>query len=157
MRPSGFALSVCTILAMASLAQPAARGQAHPFQQIVPQPAASPALRMGRYNKATEAVTSGTIVSVESAKNAALPRGTYLILRSGGLTLNVHMGLFSPATIPFAAGDAVQITGSLVSVNGNQLLLARQVQSAGKTLTVRSSSGFVLRPAPAGRAQGLQQ
>lgn len=157
MKPSVFALAVCTLLAIASVTEPAAHGQAQPFQQIAAQPAASPALRMGRYDKGTEAVTSGTIVSVESATNAALPRGTYLILRSGALTLNVHMGLFSPAAIPFAAGDAVQITGSLVSINGHQLLLARQVQSAGKTVTVRSSNGFVLRPAPGGNAQGSQQ
>ena len=116
----------------------------------------SPALRMGRYDKSTEVVVSGTIASIQTQNNGMLPRGTYIALRSGALALNVHMGLFSAGSIPFAAGDLVQVTGSMISTKGGQVLLARQVQSAGKSLMVRSSNGFVVRAHPASLAQGLQ-
>ncbi|HWF39703.1 MAG TPA: hypothetical protein VG322_14360 [Candidatus Acidoferrales bacterium] len=125
------------------------------LQQAAQQHA--PALRMGRYDKSAEVVASGTIASIQSSKSATLPRGAYIALRSGALTLNVHMGLFSPPSIPFPVGEQVQVTGSLISMNGTQLLLARQVQSASHTLTVRSSNGFVLRPHPAAHMQTLSQ
>jgi hypothetical protein len=119
--------------------------------------ATAPALRMGRYDKSAEVVTSGTILSIQTQKSGTLPRGTYIVLHSGALTLSIHMGLFSPGTIPFGSGDQVQVTGSLISLNGGKILLARQVQSASQTLTVRSTNGFVVRPHAAGRMQGLQQ
>lgn len=140
MRIPLLALLVCAI-SLLSLAEPA---RAQSQQSAAQKPA--PALRMGRYDKSTEVVTSGSIASIQTQKTGALPRGTYLTVHSGTLKLNVHMGLFSPSAIPFAVGDQVQITGSLISMNGNQVLLARQVQSSSQSLTVRSSNGFVMRP-----------
>ena len=155
MRFLGLSLTVCTVF-VAGLASPAASTQAPYSQPLTPQGAAAPSLRMGRYDKSAEVVTSGTIVSIQAHRNATLPRGTYMVLRSGALTLNVHMGLFSAATIPFATGELVEVMGSLISMNGSQILLARQVQSAHQKLTVRSSNGFVVRPHPGERVQGLQ-
>jgi hypothetical protein len=133
-------LAFCAVLFF-NLAPPA-----YPQLQQAAQQQRAPALRMGRYDKSAEVVTSGTIASIQSSKSATLPRGAYIALHSGALTLNVHMGLFSPSSIPFAVGDQVQVTGSLISLNGTQILLARQVQSSSQTLTVRSSNGFVMRP-----------
>ena len=147
MRVPGLAL-VCMIFVV-GLAEPAARSQ--------PQQATAPTLRMGRYDKSTEVVVSGTVVSIQTQKNATVPRGTYIVLRSGSLTLNVHMGLFSAGAIPFGSGDQVQVTGSVISANGGQILLARRVQSASQNLMVRSSNGFVVRTRPGGQLQGLQQ
>ena len=118
--------------------------------------ATAPVLRMGRYDKSTEAVVSGTILSIQAQTNAAIPRGTYILLRSGALILNVHMGLFSSSTIPFKTGDQVQVRGSLIATSGGQILLARQVQSGNGSLTVRSSKGFVVRAHPLAQTQGQQ-
>jgi hypothetical protein len=149
MTVSGLALTMCMIF-LFGLCEPAARSQ----QVTVP---ATPTLRMGRYDKSAEVVVSGTIVSIQNQKNTTVPRGTYIVLRSGPLTLNVHMGLFSAGAVPFASGDQVQVTGSMISTSGGQILLARRVQSASQNLMVRSSNGFVVRPHPAPSAQGLQQ
>lgn len=154
MRISRFVLPVCLIF-VASLLAPLAHSQASQAVQQNTSPA--PALRMGRYDKSAEVVTSGTIASIQTQKNTVLPRGAYLALHSGALTLNVQMGLFSPGAIPFAVGDQVQVTGSIISTTGGQILLARQVQSASQTLTVRTPNGFVMRPHPAARMQSLTQ
>lgn len=136
-----------------ALLAPAAYSQLQPgFQQST-----APALRMGRYDKSSEVVNNGTVASIGVQRNGTLPRGTYLVLHSGALTLNVQMGLLSPASVPFAVGDQVQVIGSIASIRGQQVLLARQVQFSGKTLTVRSAHGFVLRPRPASQSQSLNQ
>jgi hypothetical protein len=146
-----FALALCLIF-VASLAAPAVRSQTSQAAQTL-----APALRMGRYDKSTEVTSSGTIASIQTQKSTTLPRGAYLVVHSGAVTLNVQMGLFPPGAIPFAAGDQVQVTGSLISTSGGQILLARQVQSASQTITVRTPNGFVLRPHPAGHVQSFSQ
>jgi hypothetical protein len=145
--------SLSGILLLAVLAS-SARAQLQPNAQQAGLQSGGSALRMGRYDKAAEVVDSGTITSIGAQKTGSLPRGTYVSLRAGAVTLNVQMGLYAPANIPFAVGDQVQVTGSLMSVNGQQIVLARQVQSSSKTLTVRSAHGFVLRPRPV--SQGAQ-
>jgi hypothetical protein len=112
-------------------------------------------LRMGQYNKASEVVVTGTIQSIQTEDGtSSLPRGTYLTLLSPPLTLNVQMGLFGAASIPFKAGDSVSVTGSLMTVNGAQILLARLVQSSTHSITVRSKHGFIVRPQPVGQTSG---
>ena len=150
-------LAVCLILLIGWAAGPSALAQTPQSQQVTAQTAPAPALRPGQYDKSVEVTTSGIVASIQAQKNGPLPRGTYIVLRSGGLTLNVHMGLFPPESIPLASGDQVRITGSLVSINGAQILLARQVQSATQELAVRSTRGFVLRPHAAAPMQGPQQ
>jgi hypothetical protein len=131
-------------------------GPAIQAQQL--QSSAPAGMRTGRYDKAAEVSTTGTILSIQAQNDStATPRGTYLGLQAGPLTLNVHMGLFSANSIPFKAGDQVWVTGSLVTVNGKQILLARKVQSASRILTVRSPNGIVLRAHPAIQTQGEQQ
>ncbi len=48
--------------------------------------------------------------------------------------------------MPFHVGDQVQVTGSLITVAGKQMLLARTVSSASQTITVRTTGGQALRP-----------
>jgi hypothetical protein len=115
----------------------------------------APALRMGRYDKSTEVVVSGTIASIQT-QAGSLPHGTYLSLNSGALAVNVQMGLFSKASIPFSAGNQVQVTGSMITFNGQQILLARQVQSSNQTLVIRTANGFVVRPRPTAQNGGIQ-
>jgi hypothetical protein len=109
-----------------------------------------------RYDKSTEVVTSGTIESIQMEKSAT-PLGTYIVLKAAPLTLNVHMGLYSANSIPFKAGDSVQVTGSLITVDGKQILLARHVQSATQSITVRGPMGIVHRPTEPVAVQGGQQ
>jgi hypothetical protein len=117
----------------------------------------APAVRAGRYEKAAETTVSGTVAAVQAqpAGGGAL-RGTYVVLRSGASTINVHMGLFSAQNIPFKSGASVKVTGSLATVNGAKVFLAREVESGGQSLVVRSTNGFVLRPHTSNSSPGLQ-
>jgi hypothetical protein len=129
-----------------------------PMFRAQEQPTATPILRMGRYDKRTETVANGTIVSIQAQRRSmTMPRGTYVVLQSGPLTLNTHLGLFSGENFPFKTGDQVSVTGSLITIHGNQFLLARQIRSGTQSLTIRSSNGFVLRAHPVVQAQGGRQ
>ncbi len=50
----------------------------------------------------------------------------------------------------FAAGDAVTVTGSKISVAGKAVVVAREVRKGGKVLTLRDENG---RPLWAGRGR----
>jgi len=147
MRTSNFVLVAACLGLLTGIAGSDARAQ---------QGSATPALRVGQYNEASEVVVKGTIQAIQAQTGGTLPGGTYVTLQTVPITYTVHMGLFSPASIPFKAGDSVSITGSLVTINGTQIFLARLMQSGSQSLTVRSSNGFVLRGHGAGQKGGLQ-
>jgi hypothetical protein len=121
------------------------------------QAASLSAMRIVRYDKSTEVATSGTIQSIQAQADSTLPKGAYVTLLAPPLTLNVQIGALSAAKAPFKVGDQVQITGSIVTINGKQVLLARQIQTASETITVRSLHGLVIKPDIADQTQGGQQ
>jgi len=118
-----------------SLAAPAARAQQSKYTGGLPQ-----------YDKATEVTTSGTIRAIERQQDLSTVPGTYVTLQTVPLSLSVHMGMWNAAKMPFHVGDQVQVTGSLITVGGKQMLLARTVSSASQTITVRTTGGQPLRP-----------
>jgi len=110
--------------------------------------------RSGEYNKASELAVSGTIRAIQAQKGGGtMPLGTYVTLQAGSTTYTLHMGLYPPSSIPFKVGDSVSATGSLATIGGTQILLARTMQSASHSLTLRTANGFVLR-APVTPTQG---
>lgn len=147
MRRSFPALIIAVFALLSSLQLPAHAQQSRPFS----------AMRSARYQKATEVTTSGTVQSIQAESNSGLPKATYLVLQAPPLTLTVNLGMLSVANAPFKVGDQIQATGSLVTINGQQILLARQIQSAGQTLTLRSQSGLVVRPSMGTATEGGQQ
>jgi hypothetical protein len=113
--------------------------------------------REGEYNKATEVTVSGTIRGIQTQKSGgALPHGTYVTLQTGSASYTLHMGAFAPSAIPFKVGDSASVTGSLTTINGAQVLLARTMQSGSHSLTLRSTNGFVLRSPITPTKGGLQ-
>ena len=115
------------------------------------------ALRSARYQKATEVTTSGTVQSIQAESGSGLAKGSYLVLQAPPLTLTVNLAGLPVALAPFQAGDQVQVTGSLVTINGKQVLLARQIQADGQTLVLRSLHGFGIHPYIEKQPQGGQQ
>ena len=107
-----------------------------------------------KYDKATEVVTSGTIRAIAREQNSGNLPGTYLTLQTVPITFSVHVGMWNPSRMPFHVGDQVQVTGSLIIVNGKQMLLARTVASASQTIIVRSTGGQALRPIAVASATG---
>jgi hypothetical protein len=59
-------------------------------------------------------------------------------------TMDVRLGpasFVSGKGFTFAKGDAVEITGSKVSMDGKDAVIAREVVKDGKTLTLRDKMG----------------
>jgi hypothetical protein len=110
--------------------------------------------RLPKYDKATEVTTSGTIRAIERRLDPDSVPGPYITLQTVPLTFPVHMGMFGAAKMPFHVGDQVQVTGSLITVGGKQMLLARTVSSASQTIIVRSTGGQPLRPSALASATG---
>src|ERR1700722_7684412 len=123
------------LLCAASLAAPAARAQQSKNNDGLP-----------KYDKATEVTTSGTIRAVARQQAHGSVPGNYITLQTVPLTFYVHMGMWGAAKMPFHVGDQVQVTGSLITVAGKQILLARTVTSASQSITVRTTGGQALRP-----------
>jgi hypothetical protein len=141
------------VLLLFGLAGPAAPAQS--------QVATAPTVRPQRYNKSAEVTVSGTVSAVETQNAGTLPRGIYIVVRSGASTFNVHMGMLSQKSIPFASGAQVTVTGAIVAANGTKIMLAREVRSGSQDLMIRSTNGLVVRPHSIDQksvdgAQGLQ-
>jgi hypothetical protein len=105
-----------------------------------------------RYDASTEATVSGTVESVEQIKPGTGGGrrglgGTHLRLKTKTETLDVHLG---PATfltekkVEISNGDTLAITGSRVTVDGEGVLIAREVRKGDTTWTLRDAAGLPL-------------
>jgi hypothetical protein len=98
-----------------------------------------------RYDRAHEVSVQGTVVEVRDLGRDTAPRGTYLILRTEVGILRVHLGprgRMAKARPTLTPGEAVEVVGSLVRTNDEQILLARQVRKGDTVLTFRNDRGF---------------
>lgn len=98
-----------------------------------------------RYDPANEMTIRGTVVEVRDLGRDAAPRGTYLILRTQVGILRVHLGpsaRLGKARPTLAAGEPVEVVGSLAPTNHEEILLARQVRKGNTVLTFRNDRGF---------------
>jgi hypothetical protein len=104
------------------------------------------------YDVNTETTISGTVEAVDivSGPGGGGRRsmgGTHLVVKTATGALDVHLGpsaYLAGKNITFAKGDAVEILGSRVTLNGKPVLLARQITKAGDTWTLRDGSGYPL-------------
>jgi len=98
------------------------------------------------YDTTTVTTISGTIVDVDSQQT---PRGNFYMVRltvqdSTGKT-SVMVGPSSyldSQNISFNKGAAIQVTGSKVKFRDNEVLIAAQIVTGGKTIRLRDSSGM---------------
>jgi hypothetical protein len=105
--------------------------------------------RGGNYDPATETTLSGQVTKAEEVLPAGRSGrrglgGLHLELKTGDATVVVHLG---PAAFVkengfnVAVGDRLEITGSRVTVDGDAVLLAREIKKDDRTLTLRDASG----------------
>ncbi len=118
----------------------------------VAQPA-NPGMGTPRYDSSTETNIKGTVEDVPHPQYSSR-RGTagiHLMVKTETGTIEVHLGPSSYVTqqgFSFAKGDAVEVVGSKVTIDGAEAIIAREVVKDGKTLTLRDKTG---RPKWAGR------
>jgi hypothetical protein len=102
----------------------------------------------GNYNPATETTLTGT---VDSVKNLPSPGrgggGLHLVLTAPSGATEVHVGpasFVSSKNVTFAKGDALTVVGSKVTMDGHDVLIAREIKKGDQVLTLRHANGVPL-------------
>jgi len=99
------------------------------------------------YDKAHEITLNGTVQEVVTKHVAGTPFGMHLMVAGPEGMVDAHLGPYLTKDTQEAlhAGLPMQIVGAVEEHNGKSFLLARQLIFAGRTVTVRSENGFLVR------------
>jgi len=106
-----------------------------------------------RYDVATEATVTGTVVSVEQITSPSGGRGrrglggTHITLKTSVDTLEVHLGptaFLNEKKVAIAKGDTLVIVGSRVAVDGEPVFIAKEVKKGDSVWTLRDAAGLPL-------------
>ena len=105
--------------------------------------------RSPMYDPKTETTITGTVESVDTVSPPAGQGrrslgGTHLMVQTGTESIEVHLGpttYLSEHKISVAKGDTVEILGSRVTIDGEAVVLARQIKKGDDTWTLRDPSG----------------
>ncbi len=97
-----------------------------------------------KYDPATETTVKGTVGELKFVPPSGAKQVGYLTLKSGSDTIEVFLGpkkFLDDMGATFKTGDAVEVKGSKVKVDGNDQILAREVVKGDDTLTLRFADG----------------
>jgi len=97
-----------------------------------------------KYDPATEAKLKGTVEEFKLVPPSGGKPVGYLTVKSGANTVEVYLGpkkFLDDMGANFKTGDAVEVTGSKVTQDGAELILARQVEKGDDTLILRFKDG----------------
>jgi hypothetical protein len=99
------------------------------------------------YDKAHETTFNGIIAQVVSHPANGSLVGMHMMVTTGGTTRDVHLGPYLPKETENAlrSNQPVQIAGMKVTLHGKPIVLARQVITGGRLITVRNEHGFLVR------------
>jgi hypothetical protein len=103
-----------------------------------------PGMGMSSYDPKTEVTVKGTIEEVQQQQGRHGWMGTHLLLKTESGTEQVHVGpsgYITEKQFSFAKGDAIEVIGSKVKIQGQDALLAREIVKDGKTLVLRNAQG----------------
>jgi hypothetical protein len=117
---------------------------------------AGPGAARPMYDVKTETMITGTVQSVDSVSGAGgggrhAAGGTHLVVKTEKETLAVHVGPTAYLTeqrITLGTGDTLEILGSRIAMDGESVVIARQIKKGDNTWTLRDASG---RPLWSGR------
>jgi hypothetical protein len=122
---------VSTVLAIPVVAQSA--GAPHPF----------------RYDIANESTISGVVTSVIEKPAAGMIFGSHLLLMTLSGRVDVSLGRFGlrgKGALAVTAGQPVDVTGILKTINDQPVFLARTVKVGANTYTIRNEHGIEISP-----------
>ena len=100
---------------------------------------------MPRYDTATEVTLPGTIGKVETHTGRMGWNGTHLVVNFESETLTVHVGpshYLSAQGFSFAAGEQIEVTGSRIKLEGDDVLIAREIKKGEQVLKLRNAQGI---------------
>ena len=102
----------------------------------------------GNYNPATETTVTGTVDTVKNLPSSGRGGGgLHLILTVAAGPIEVHVGpasFVSSKNVTFAKGDALTVVGSKVTMEGQEVVIAREIKKGDQVLTLRDAKGFPL-------------
>ncbi|SMO78608.1 DNA-binding protein [Fodinibius sediminis] len=100
------------------------------------------------FDTTTVETISGEVMEVTyTAKNRkAITTGVHLLLQTGEETVPVHLGpaWFIDRQEPFNKGDTITVTGSRITFNNDQAIIASQIVRNQMTLQLRNREGYPL-------------
>jgi len=96
---------------------------------------------------AQEVTVVGSIQKVLQAGPKGAPKGTYVVVAGPQGTISANLGPWLNAGVKqnLAAGQAMQLTGSFQTYQGQSYLMARQVTVNNQLLTIRNEHGALAR------------
>jgi hypothetical protein len=119
----------------------------------IPLGAQAPESHAGRgfgpaYDAAHEKTLIGTVQEVVTQHVAGTPAGMHLLVTGPEGVVDVHVGPFLTKETKEAlhTGTPVQIVGADVLLHDRQYFLARELGIGGRTITIRSTRGFLVYP-----------
>ncbi len=127
---------IFAIITILALALPAATAFA--------QPPMGCGMGMPRYDKSAEATIAGTVDEVQSHQGRMGGAGTHLRLTTPAGPIDVHLGptnWLASKNFTVAKGDQIEVTGSKITINGQDALIAREVKHGDATLVLRNETG----------------
>jgi hypothetical protein len=100
------------------------------------------------YNPQTIETISGKIVSIErTSPMPKMSQGVHLIVQTDKENIPVHLGpewYITNQDMQLQVNDRVEIKGSKVNFNGKSTIIAAEVKTGDKVLTLRNNDGFPL-------------
>ncbi len=99
------------------------------------------------YDPATATTLKGTVEEVSEIRGPGNWRIVRMLVKSDAETADVHVGpaaFLKEKQFALSKGEPVEVTGSKVTVNGRPLIIAREISSGGKHITLRDSDGIPL-------------
>ena len=109
--------------------------------------AARPASDTPRYDPDREYTVQGTVVETRTHTSTAGYEDLHVMLDTGHGVFEVHLAPVAFLTLREvlpAKGDLIRVTGSKVTWQGADVLVAREITRDGRTVAVRSTTGTPL-------------
>lgn len=97
-----------------------------------------------KYDPATEAKLKGIVEELKLDPPTGGKPVAYLVLKNGENKTQIFLcpkSFLDEMGISFSPGDDVQVTGSKIKQDGADMMLAREVEKSGDTLTLRFKDG----------------
>jgi hypothetical protein len=97
-----------------------------------------------KYDPATETKLKGTVEELKFLPPIGAKQVGYLTVKNGSETIEVFLGpkkFLDDMGASFKTGDAVEVMGSKVKVDGTDQILAREVVKGDDVLTLRFADG----------------
>lgn len=98
-----------------------------------------------KYDSGSEATVKGTVQEVREVPGSCMGEtGLHLILTTDAGSLEVQVApveFLKVMEVTFAKGEKLDIVGSKVTLDGNPLVLAREINQNGNQVVVRDKKG----------------